>query len=71
MPYSSNFTLGIKGTQLEAQLEIMAFLVRQLEKQLEIKITTGGIGKGEPDLKFLLLFGTYWFCSLSKSLLWN
>lgn len=71
MSYSSNFTLGIKGTKLKTQLGIMAFWVRQLETQLEIKITIGGIEKGEPELKFFLLSDIYWFFNLSKSLLWN
>lgn len=47
----------------------MAFQVRILVKQVEIKIVSGGGGKREPDLQSLLFFATYQFCDSAKSLL--
>lgn len=48
----------------------MAFQVRKLVKQVEIKIVSGGGGKREPELQSLLFFATYQFCDSTKSLLW-
>lgn len=67
MFYSSTFSLGIRGTQLKTQPGMMAFQLRQLVKQLEIKIILGGTGKREPELESLPFFATYLFCKLSKS----